>query len=84
MRWRTAPDPAPALAETEDPALGDLPTEVALAAGPGYRKQKGLKAEQQVSVSGLTDYYFIRHNQALKFDPTMESTLIQDKLNFHS
>ena len=35
LRCRTVPDPAPALGETEPPALGDFPTEVALAAGPG-------------------------------------------------
>jgi len=35
LRWRTVPEPPPALGETDAPALGDLPTEVALAAGPG-------------------------------------------------
>ena len=38
LRCRTVPDPAPALGETDDPAFGDLPTDVALAAGPGFKE----------------------------------------------
>jgi hypothetical protein len=36
FRWRTVP--LPARGEAVDPALGDLPTEVALAAGPGCQQ----------------------------------------------
>ena len=35
LRCRTVPLPAPARGEAVPPALGDRPTDVALAAGPG-------------------------------------------------
>jgi hypothetical protein len=38
LRCRTVPLPPPARGEAVPPALGDRPTEVALAAGPGCKK----------------------------------------------
>ncbi len=40
FRCRTVPLPPPTRGEAVPPALGDRPTEVALAAGPGFRSMK--------------------------------------------